>query len=680
MNSEYKEKSDKAFELHAAGNLTEAEMLYKELLTISPDDINILNLYGMLCLSRKEYIKAIELLSKAVVLKKNPVVITNLAKAYFLNNEINNAIKMYITALEISPNDDTFYSLGLAYKKSGRIKDSEKSYLNALKLNPDHYGSLYNLSLMYKEMKDIKNSLEYAQKALTVNKRDEDLYTLLSGLYEEKGEYENAIRSLESAVNLNNGKSVYFYNLGVLYSKIMKYKHALDNYKLSVLLNPDNYEAYTNMASIYKDNLKDTDKALCYLEHARKINNSETNAGLMISQIYRERFDNRKSIEILEELKTIAPNNPEVYNQLAINYMDLLDYASALENYDKAIELSKNNENLNYLHGKATALKYTDDIENAKKILENILFNERCTKQAKTSLGMIYLSEKQFEKGMELYSFRSEDTKFHEIFKEKIWKKDETIAGKNILLYSDCGLGDTLMYVRYIPELQKIAKSITLQTDKELLTLLKQSIQGIKIISKTDERGEYDMVIPLMSIGWALSSDFDNIPKAEGYLSIDNDKTEKFKSLKIFNTDKLKVGICRQGNKRIYKNRSISLEELNPLLKCENTVFYSFLPNDTDNTGLISLSNYINDYSDTVSLLKCIDVLVTIDSSIVHAAGAAGIKTFLLLPHTAEWRWFNDNKITPWYNSVRIFKQKKPADWSDVIKTVTEEIKRHANQ
>lgn len=675
MNSAYKEKSDKAFSLHQEGKLEEAEKLYKELLSQAPNDINVLNLYGMLCIAKKDYNKAIELLSAAVVLKSNAYVMTNLAKAYFMNKEINNSIKMYINALNISPSDDTFFSLGLAYKKANRLHDSEQAYKNALKLNPAHYSSLYNLALIYKDLKDNDNSLIFAKKALGYNRHDEDLYTLLSGLYEAKSDYKNAITALEAAISINNHNYVYFYNLGVLYSKVKNYKLSLDNYKYALLLNPNSIETHINMATIYKDNTKDLDKALMYLEHAYKINNSQANVNLMLSQIYREKFDNDKSIDILNKLLETEKNNPEIYNQLAINYMDIKEYNEALTNYNKALDLSPHN--LNYLHGKSTALKYLDDYENSKKILEAIVSMPECSNQAKISLGMMYLKEKQFEKGMQLYSLRSEDTKFKEQFSDKVWSKDTDLNDKNILLYSDCGLGDTIMYARYIPLLEKISKNITLQTDNEVVSLLKNNYKDINVISKSDNRPEYDIVLPLMNIGWALSYDFFKIPFSGGYLTANEEKIKNFKLFDEFKTDKIKVGIFNQGNKKIYKNRSISINELEPLLSNTNATFYSFV--DTNSNSIVSLSKYINDYSDSAALLKCIDLLVTIDSSIVHAAGALGVKTFLLLPHTAEWRWFNDDKTTPWYNSVKIFKQNKSDDWSDVINSVSDRITNYAN-
>ena len=348
--------------------------------------------------------------------------------------------------------------------------------------------------------------------------------------------------------------------------------------------------------------------------------------------------------------------------------MDILEYDKALDFSIKALNIQPQNNDYN--HGKAIALKYLGRVDEAKKILEGIIKNDNVSTQTYIALGMIYLSEKQFEKGMNLYRKRSLDTKFSEIFKIKKWRPNLPISNKSILLYSDCGLGDTIMYSRFIPLLKEIAKEVIIQTDIELVDILKENYPDITVISKTEKRPKFDIVMPIMDIQLALNIDFDNIPFTEGYLNTIENK-------EVLNTKKKKIGLFWQGNKRVLKNRSIDLELLKPLLSLKNAEFYSFsLDKDSEtDKRIIPLSKYIKNYSDTASLLKNLDLLITIDSSIVHMAGALGVKTYLLLPHTPEWRWFNDDYKCSWYNSVKIFKQTENANWISVISRVNEDLK-----
>ncbi|MCD7879564.1 MAG: tetratricopeptide repeat protein, partial [Candidatus Gastranaerophilales bacterium] len=355
-----------------------------------------------------------------------------------------------------------------------------------------------------------------------------------------------------------------------------------------------------------------------------------------------------------------------------INNMDLGNYQEALTLYEKAISLEP--KNLNYIHGKAIALKYLGNWEESKQLLEKIVKESEILTQTKVALGMMYLTEKNFEKGMPLYIKRSLDTKFSQIFKDRIYNKSIDLSDKTVLLFSDCGLGDTIMCARYLPEIVKKSKSVVLQTDKELVDILQYNFPMVKVISKSEKYNNYDTVMPIMDIMYALNSDFNSIPLSQGYIKPVKFKQKKYSEL--FDTKNKKVGICFRGNNKIFKNRLIPFENVRVLFNIPGITYYSFqMKKDRHNfSNLVNLKDYINDYSDTCSLLSNIDIMLTIDSSIAHMAGAMGKTVFLLLPKTAEWRWFNDEETTPWYDSIKIFKQTESGNWNEVIKRVCKEL------
>lgn len=669
----YKQTADRAYELHTQNKFEEAEQLYIELLNVSPDDANILNLYGLLCLSKGNFDKAISLLSRAVVLKESSYIMANLAKAYLYNNEIKNAIKLFESASELEPNDDIYYSLAIAYKKINNIDKAVKSYEKALNCNPSNYNAAYNLSLLYTGLNKIKKAINAAERCLFIKPGSEEVFSLLSSLYESDGNIQKAISSLENASLLNKKEYLYYYNLGVLYSKINCIDKSIYNYKKVLELCPNNVETLVNLCSIYKSTNKDI--ALSYILQAYKISPCDKNVLLNLAQIYKDLFKNDESISILIVMLKLYPESSEANSLLAINYMDKGEYNLALDYYNKALEL--NPDNLNYLHGKATAMKYLNKIEESKKILEYIVSKDSSLIQSATSLGMIYLQEKNFHKGMELYSKRSLDTNFAKLFKEKVWNINTKLINKTVLVYSDCGLGDSIMFARYIKPLSAIADAVFIQTDSELVSIFKNTFNNVKIFSKSEKRPDYDVVIPFMNLPWALNMDFDNIPSCDSYITPDSNLVNEYSKLDVFNTNKIKVGIVASGNKRIFKNRILPAQYIKEFLSEKNIKLYSFQKENINYDNIIQLSMMLTDYNVTAALLKNIDLLITIDSSIVHMAGALGVKTYLLLPFTAEWRWFNDNKTTPWYNSVSIFRQTETGNWNSVIQNVLKEINKN---
>lgn len=672
MNLHYKQLSDRAFFYHSKNKLNEAEEIYKQLLNINPDDLNILNLLGLLYLAKNKPSEAICYLSKAFILKKTPYIVSNLAKAYYMNDEPLNAIKLYKMALSSGETDDIYYSIALAYKKLKDYDNLIENYKKAIELNPKHYNSCYNLSIAYKEIGKTEMALFYAEKCTQIKNNDDELYALISGYYEDIKCYGAAIEALRTAILINNKNYLYFYNLGVLLARTGKSQDAEAAYLKSIELNPKHIESYVNLSSLYKNT--DNNKALDYLSIAYKFAPSEENIVLSLAQTLRALFKNIESIDVLNKFINEKPKCAQAFALLGMNYMDLGEYKKALSYYDNALNLSP--ENFNILHGKAVALKYLGNISQSKKILEYIVLNDKDNIQSALTLGMIYLTEKEFEKGMELYCLRSKDSKFKEVFKEKIWNKTIELEGKNILLYTDCGLGDTIMYARYLPLLSDKAKSVILQTDKELVDILKSSYPNINIITKGTTPPDYDIVMPFMDIQLALNSDFNAIPYTNGYLMASENDISKFSNIPEIKDKTKKIALCWQGNKKIFKNRSIPFELIKMLTENKNYNFYSFqLEIDIEESdNFYNMKKYINNYNDTAALLKNMDLLITIDSSIVHMAGAIGVKTYLLLPETAEWRWFNDEKECSWYDSVKIFKQKETGNWDEVLKRVEKEL------
>ena len=170
-----------------------------------------------------------------------------------------------------------------------------------------------------------------------------------------------------------------------------------------------------------------------------------------------------------------------------------------------------------------------------------------------------------------------------------------------------------------------------------------------------------------------MNIDFDNIPFAEGYLKI------KAKNIK---SDKLKVGLCWEAGAagiRNMINRTINIKALEPIFNLKNIQTYSFQCDDSFNgiekyPQMIDLAKEFNNFYDTANYLKSMDVVISVDTAVAHLAGALGIKTYLLLSKISDWRWFDCTDSTPWYNSVKIFKQTDNISWEEPINDIVKKI------
>ena len=249
-----------------------------------------------------------------------------------------------------------------------------------------------------------------------------------------------------------------------------------------------------------------------------------------------------------------------------------------------------------------------------------------------------------------------------------------------MLVYSSHGVGDLLMICRYLTVLKEKVSELIMQVPASCMSLLEYNFPDIRFV-RADEmlsEDEYDYTTSTLCVLYLLDVDLKKIETPEHFFTVDRNLIKQ-KELK---TQNKKIGIFWQGNPVILPNRSIKLEKMLPLFELKDTAIYSFQIDKIEKESedlkctlpIIDLAPQIKSYEDTAAFLMNLDVLVTIDSSIAHLAGALGVKTYLLLPYKPEWRWFNDTKTTPWYKNIEIFKQEEPNDWDEVIQRVKKEL------
>ena len=285
-----------------------------------------------------------------------------------------------------------------------------------------------------------------------------------------------------------------------------------------------------------------------------------------------------------------------------------------------------------------------------------------------TSLGMCYLTQKKFKEGYDLF-FRRDKSKFKDL-SNNFWKPGDKIDDE-INIICDQGYGDHIMFVRYLPFLKD--KKITVGCRESLRKLFSKNYAEADFIPH-EELNPDNQTLFITDLAYALNMDFDNIPFAEGYLNAEK---------AVIENSKPKVGFCWEAGSagiRTMINRTINIKFFEKMLDLENIQVYSFQVDDTlDGNGrypqMINLAKDFKNFSDTASALKAMDVVVTVDTSVAHLAGALGVKTYLMLPYAADWRWFRDTKTTPWYRSVEIFKQQDCISWEKEINEIVENLR-----
>lgn len=276
-------------------------------------------------------------------------------------------------------------------------------------------------------------------------------------------------------------------------------------------------------------------------------------------------------------------------------------------------------------------------------------------------------------------------------FKQK-WT-GQPLENKTIYVYTEDSLSNTIFFLRFLRQLIKPGTKVLLNPQPELVTLLTHSFGGVRgqkdieIISPETkiEHLTFDYYTPLHSIPSFLQVSYTNIPDRDGYLNVEPKKVASFKE-QLFNNNAFKIGIIWQGNPRDEndKERSIPLTFFYSLATIPNVKVYSLqkingleqLKQVPPSISIINLDPHLKDIADLAAAIKNLDLLVSIDSFIAHLGGALGQKTWILLPHVTDWRWFSfsEGDQSCWYTNVKKFRQKRAGDWAEVFRRIGKQI------
>src|SRR3990167_6608659 len=268
--------------------------------------------------------------------------------------------------------------------------------------------------------------------------------------------------------------------------------------------------------------------------------------------------------------------------------------------------------------------------------------------------------------------------KHDELYQKKLWR-GESLENKTIVVYCQWGLGDTFMYIRYLQLLKQRGATVVCVCQKPLRTLLSHCTYIDALLLKDDTLPEFDYQAPIAYLPDVLDTRLDTIPNNVPYIYVPQELCEYWHE-ELAADNKFKIGICWQGAKRDdpqTDNRSILLQELKPLLSLPDVSIYS-LQQGMGTEQLETLSSEIpihkfnnnfdqthGPFMDTAAVMKNLDLVITIDTSIAHLSGALGVPTWVLLPYAVEWRFFLNRNDSPWYPTMRLFRQSVSGDWSN---------------
>ncbi len=460
--------------------------------------------------------------------------------------------------------------------------------------------------------------------------------------------------------------------------EVGKLSQAAQIYKIILQVQPNHAEALRLLGLVH-DQQGEHKTALALIEQAiaLKPNDANTHANRANALRGLNRFD--EALVSYDRAIGIAPDHATAHNNRGIVLRDLKRFHEALASYDQAIALNPNYALAHYNRG--NTLRQLNRAEEAIASFDRAIELNPQHASAHFNAGFCRLLLGDFGRGLPEYEWRwaSEDAAppRPELTKP-LWIGQEDIAGRTILLHAEQGLGDTIQFSRYAARVAAAGARVILEVPGALKPLL-LSRPGIdEVLARGEPLPDFEVHCPLLSLPLAFGTRLHTIPTADPYITASPGTVSAWGE-RLGPKTAPRIGLVWSGRPTHTNdhNRSIALSALRPLLKPGFSYFSLQKEVRAEDQAALQempairhFGDELQDFSDTAALTSLLDMVISVDTSVAHLAGAMGMPTWILLPEPPDWRWLLDRDDSPWYPTVRLFRRSLFCDWSLVIKDI----------
>ena len=504
----------------------------------------------------------------------------------------------------------------LACHKRGEADQAAAQYRQVLAVEPRNTKALQGLGVLLAQTGRCDEAIELLKHAVAIEPNNAACLTNLGSAYLAAGRHKEAESALCRAVAADPNHADARFNLGVALARLKRPEEAIACYRRATNINPDHAAAFHNL-------------------------------GAALQELGRP----HEALHSFQKACRLQPSQAEAHFNLATALMDLGDPAAAIACYQRALELQP------------------DDA------------------QARCGRGTARLCLGEFRSGWSDYEYRVACPQFNMLrLAEPPWDGSPLTDG-TLLVHCEQGLGDTMQFIRFVPVIRPRCGRLIIAAQAALIPLLAHA-GFTDLIPHAGPLPPYDAQVPLMSLPRLLAADEPTIPREVPYLDVAPSIVEKWRQ-SLAGHDGLSVGIAWQGHRGFHGDalRSIPLESFAPLAAVEGVRLVSLQKRDgveqlaevAERFAVVDLGPELDEQSgafvDTAAVMKNLDLVVTSDTAIAHLAGALGVPVWVALGVGPDWRWMRKRADSPWYPTMRLFRQSAPGDWQAVFTEIAEEIR-----
>ena len=541
---------------------------------------------------------------------------------------------------------EEWFKTGNGLHSERRFPEAVDCYRRCLALGPGLGEAYYNLGNTCLDLGRHAEAHEHFLRCIAIQPENANAHFNLGIACFEDRRLEEAIAAYRQALELRPGWAEASYNLGIAYHEHGRLAEAAAAFRDALKLRPDFPEGHNNLGIALKDQGL-LDEAAARFEQALALHPAYADALYNLGGVRHQQHRLAEAVAAYQAALAIRPDHHKAWNNLAKAHQDRGELAVAVEAYGRALSVDPD---------------YAE---------------------ARFNLSTARLLSGNYLEAWPDYEARFRRSDWQRCYPHRLSKprwNGEPFPGRTLLVHCEQGFGDMFQFVRYLPLVKSRGGRVLLETRRPTLELFKGLAgvdQVVPFTPTAPPAAAFDLYVPLLSLPGIFDTRLETIPCRTPYLEPDLLKVRAWSDR--FGSDHLRVGLVWAGT-AVDPHRASPLAWFAPLSRIEGLKLYGLQKGPAADLlvqeGLpsgMTMKNFgpeLGDFSDTAAALAHLDLLLTIDTSVAHLAGAMGIPVYLLLPVVPDWRWMLAREDSPWYPSFRLFRQETPGDWGPPLTRV----------
>jgi len=650
VNQDLAKLLQQGFSLHQSDHIDEARAIYMKILAKDPKHFDALQLMGAINLQCKKFTEALSFFNKALVINPlNAGTFNNKGIALKNLNLPNEALESYTKAIQIEPQfADAIYNRGCVFLELNILDQALQDFNTVIKLDKNHTAALCNKGLTLLKLKKHDEALLSCSMAISSDPQFAEAWNNRGMIEHELHLYQEAIESFNHAIKLRPTIPEVWSNLGLTLAELKMYDSAIASYNQAIKIKGNFYEAITNR-SLAENASHLFEASLGSSNQAIQIEPKYAQAWFAKAGALRNLGQLQDSLAAYSKVITLNSSYIEAWTNKGLLLNDLKQYEEALAAYRQALTINPN---------------YAEALLN---------------------FGVMQLHNLSFADGWQSFEARWKTKDFNSkplITSKPTWRGDHKPG--RLLIWAEQGIGDQILYGSMFNELKSLPQEKLIFLNSKLVPIFRRSFPAFKFLEDDEVYREdlYDEQIPIGSLGQFFRKDVVDFKNtAYPYLIDDPIKTQRIKSSPPFANQKTCGVSWRSANQKLGKDKSVSLEDLLPILSTDDIQFINLQYGDTAEEVANLQEKYqqsiysvpeidiFNDIDGVLSIISACDLIITTSNSTAHLAGSLGKETLLLTPYSVGkfWYWHDIDGVSLWYPSVRVFPQTTQGDWTGPI-------------